>query len=146
MSTTIVPQTVKSSAVNQAITGAIAGLGGGLAFGVLMGMMGVLPLVGMLVGQQSPVVGFFVHMAISALLGATFGLLASRLPAGRGVALAAGVAYGMVWWILGALVLMPLFLGMTQMILVIGGAQWASLMGHVIYGAITGLLFASLSK
>jgi hypothetical protein len=41
---------------------------------------------------------------------------------------------------------MPLFLGMTQMILVIGGAQWMSLIGHLVYGVVTGLAFLYLRQ
>jgi uncharacterized membrane protein YagU involved in acid resistance len=58
--------------------------------------------------------------------------------------LIAGALYGVVWWVLGALILMPLMLGMTQMILAIGGPQWMSLLGHIVYGVVTGLLFVLL--
>jgi len=44
------------------------------------------------------------------------------------------------------LTLMPLFLGMTQMVFVIGQAQWMSLVGHLIYGVITALVFIPLRK
>jgi uncharacterized membrane protein YagU involved in acid resistance len=126
--------------------GAIAGLGGGLVFGILMGMMGMLPMVGMLVGQENAVVGFIVHMIISAFIGATFGVIAARLLSGWAPAIIGGGVYGMVWWVLGALIMMPLMLGMTQMVFVIGGPQWMSLMGHVIYGVVTGILFVPLSR
>ncbi len=59
---------------------------------------------------------------------------------------AGAVAYSIVWWVLGALILMPLGLGMTQMVLVIGGPQWMSLMGHMIYGLVTGLLLVALTR
>jgi uncharacterized membrane protein YagU involved in acid resistance len=128
------------------IVGAIAGLGGGLVFGMLMGMMGMLPMVAMLVGLQSAAIGFIVHMAISAVLGAIFGLVAARFLTGWGSAIAAGLVYGVIWWVLGALILMPLMLGMSEMVLAIGTDQWFSLMGHLIYGAITAILFFPLSK
>jgi uncharacterized membrane protein YagU involved in acid resistance len=126
--------------------GAIAGLGGGLVFGLMIGMMGMLPMVGMLVGQQNAIVGFVVHMIISAFIGATFGAIAARLPAGWTPAVIGGAIYGIAWWILGALILMPLLLGMSQMVLVIGGPQWMSLIGHIIYGLITGALFVPLNQ
>ena len=126
--------------------GAIAGLGGGLVFGILMGMMGMLPMVGMLVRQENSIVGFIVHMIISAFIGATFGVTAARLPSGCATAIIGGGVYGMVWWVLGALIMMPLMLGMTQMVFVIGGPQWMSLLGHVIYGVVTGVLFVPLSR
>jgi uncharacterized membrane protein YagU involved in acid resistance len=128
------------------ITGAIAGLGGGLVFGMLMGMMGMLPMVGMLVGSDNAIIGFIVHMAISAGLGAIFGLVAVRFLTGWGSAIVAGLVYGVIWWVLGALIMMPLMLGMSGMVLAIGADQWMSLMGHMIYGAITALLFVPLSK
>jgi uncharacterized membrane protein YagU involved in acid resistance len=128
------------------IVGAIAGLGGGLVFGMLMGMMGMLPMVGMLIGSESAVVGFIVHMAISAGLGALFGLVAARFLTGWGTAIVAGLVYGVIWWVLGALVLMPLMLGMNGMVLAIGTDQWMSLMGHLIYGSITAILFIPLRK
>ncbi|MCL4295392.1 MAG: hypothetical protein KJ077_06680 [Anaerolineae bacterium] len=126
--------------------GAIAGLGGGLVFGLMMGMMGMLPMVGMLVGQENAVVGFIVHMIISAFIGATFGVIVTRLPSGWATAIIGGGVYGVIWWVLGALILMPLMLGMTQMVFMIGGPQWMSLLGHVIYGVVTGILFVPLNR
>ena len=95
---------------------------------------------------QNPIVGFLVHMVISAGIGGFYGLVASRLPRTTGTAILAGAVNGVVWWVLGALVLMPLLLGMAEMVLQIGGPQWLSLMGHVIYGIVTGLLFIPLSR
>lgn len=146
MSTISVNQITNRSLIKGLRAGAVAGLGGGLVFGVLMGMMGILPMVGMLVGQQNAVVGFIVHMVISAFLGGIFGGIASRLFSGWGVTAGAGVVYGFVWWVLGALILMPLFLGMTQMVLVVGALQWMSLVGHLIYSLVTAVLFVPLSQ
>ena len=84
--------------------------------------------------------------SISAGIGAFYGLVASRLPRTTGTAIVAGAVNGMVWWELGALILMPLMLGMGDMVLKIGGDQWMSLLGHLIYGIVTGLLFIPLSK
>jgi hypothetical protein len=41
---------------------------------------------------------------------------------------------------------MPLMLGMSAMVLQIGGDQWMSLLGHLIFGVVTGLVFLPLSK
>ena len=131
---------------SSALAGAVAGLAGGVVFGMLMGMLGMLPMVGMLVRQESAIVGFLVHMVISAFIGAVYGVVAARLPAGWVTAIVAGMVNGVVWWVLGALVLMPLGLGMTQMVFQIGADQWLSLMGHLIYGVITALVFVPLSR
>jgi len=54
-------------------TGVVAGLAGGLVFGALMAVMAMLPTIGMLVGSESAVAGFGVHMVISAVIGAIYG-------------------------------------------------------------------------
>lgn len=128
--------------------GAIGGFTGGVIFGFLMGMMGMLPMVAKLVGSGSAVVGFGVHLVISAVIGAVYGLLvAGRLPELK-ASLAAGAGYGFLWWILGSLTLMPLFMGMGL------GSQWSvaavvktfpSLMGHLMYGLVLAFTYHRLS-
>jgi len=132
--------------VSSAAAGAVAGLAGGVVFGMLMAMMGMLPMVAMLVRQESAIVGFMVHLVISAFIGGVYGIVAARLPAGWVTAVVAGMVNGVVWWVLGALILMPLGLGMAQMVFQIGADQWVSLMGHLIYGVITALVFVPLSR
>lgn len=140
MSTNAMPS-VGSSLQRAVITGVIGGLIGGIAFGILMGIWGVLPMVGMLIGQNNAVVGFIVHMLISAAIGATFGLIATRLPGSWAAAVISGGVYGIVWWVLGALILMPLMLGMNEMVLQVGEMQTNSLIGHIVFGVIMGAVY-----
>lgn len=48
------------------------------------------------------------------------------------------MAYGVFWWVLGALILMPLMLGMP--LFVVDTMALFSLMGHLAYGLILGLV------
>lgn len=146
MTAATMDQEVSKSAGKLITSGIIAGLTGGLVFGMMMAMMGMLPMVGMLVGVENAIVGFIVHMAISAFIGAVYGLVIGRFPVNATTALIGGIVNGMVWWVLGALILMPLLLGMSQMVFVIGSTQWLSLMGHVIYGLVTAFVFIPLVK
>jgi uncharacterized membrane protein YagU involved in acid resistance len=146
MSATTIDQKVSASPTKLATSGAIAGLAGGVVFGMMMAMMGMLPMVGMLVRQESAVIGFIVHMLISAFIGAVYGLVAGRFALNTTNAVIGGMINGGVWWVLGALVLMPLMLGMSQMVFVIGNDQWLSLMGHIIYGLVTAFVFIPLVK
>ena len=139
-------ETGNRSLVSSFIAGAIAGIGGGIVFGMMMAVMGMLPMVAMLVKSQSPIVGFIVHMVISAGIGGVYGLAASRLPKTMGTGIVAGAINGVIWWVLGALILMPLGLGMTQMVLVVGEMQWMSLMGHLIFGVVTALAYAPIGR
>ena len=144
MSTIIIAS--RPNVISGVKAGAIAGLAGGVVFGMMMGMMGMLPMVGMLIRQENAIVGLIVHLIISAFIGAVYGAVATQLPQGWLAALIGGMVNGVIWWVLGALILMPLGLGMTKMVFVIEQTQWLSLMGHLIYGIITALVFVPLSK
>jgi hypothetical protein len=158
-------------------TGGVAGLAGGLVLGAAMRSLGMLPAVAELAGSGSPGVGFALHMAISVLVGAGFGLLAVRqrirssllwgdapphppeeqagpapcapleLRSGNrpGELVFWGLAYGVFWWFLGTLTLLPLLTG-VPMTWSLASAQSAmpSLLGHLYYGAVTAVGFALL--
>lgn len=127
--------------------GAIGGVAGGIVFGILMGMMGMLPMVGMLAGSSSPAVGFAVHMVISIIIGIGFALVLGGFATTTGKSIIAGLLYGMFWWFMGPLTLMPLMMGMgTQWSAEAMGKAMPSLMGHLIYGAILGFTFARLTR
>lgn len=127
-------------------TGAVAGLIGGIPFGIMMGMMGMMPMIGMLVRVENAFVGVLVHGAISAITGAIYGFFAVRFALTWRTAIIGGFVYGVIWWVLGALVLMPAILGMFQMIFVIEQMQWMSLLGHIIFGEVLALSFVWLYR
>lgn len=123
--------------------GVVGGVAGGMVFGMMMAMMGMLPTVASLAGSSSPVVGFIVHMMISIVIGIIFGLVAGpRITSLQGGALW-GLANGAVWWILGPIVIMPLMMGMgLQFGAMLTTPMLLSLMGHLIYGIVAGLVYA----
>jgi hypothetical protein len=55
--------------------------------------------------------------------------------------------YGLVWWVLGPMILMPTMMGMgLQFAAAFTGPMLMSLMGHFLYGALTGLGFVWYSQ
>ncbi|MFC8848512.1 MULTISPECIES: hypothetical protein [unclassified Micromonospora] len=124
------------------VAGVAGGLVGGVAFGVMMQAFGMLPMVAMLVGSESVAVGWLVHLANSALFGALFAVLIGRWAANLPAALGAGLAYGLAWWVLGALLIMPAWLGMNAMIFQLDTGAWRSLAGHLVFGLLLGLVYA----
>jgi uncharacterized membrane protein YagU involved in acid resistance len=122
--------------------GAVASLLGGLLFSLIMVATGVLPRVAALVGGSSPVLGFVVHLVISSLIGMSYGLLFEYEAPDIGSSIAWGTLYGLVWWFIGPLTLMPILLG-SPPIWTVQAADilLPSLLGHLIYGAATGLVF-----
>ena len=127
--------------------GAAASLAGGLLFSLVMVATGVLPQVANLVGGSSPVLGFVVHMGISTLIGMSYGVLFAYEAPDFGSGIAWGLLYGLAWWFVGNLTLLPVLLGgpfvwTTEA----AAAGLPSLIGHLIYGAVTACAFLLLER
>lgn len=136
----------RSSIVTEGvIPGAIGGVVGGLVFGGAMLELGQLPSVASLVRLDSPIVGYLVHMVIAAVVGVGLGLLVWHLRPGIGETLLWGLAYGTFWWFIGPLTLRPLIL-FEKLTWSVEAAQMAfpALIGHVLYGAVAGLVIVLL--
>ena len=126
------------------LAGIAGGLAGGVVFGILMQAWDMLPMVAMLVNSESVAVGWLVHLFNSALFGVIFAVLFGRWAAALVPAAAIGLGYGVLWWVLGALLIMPAWLGMNEMIFELNTTAWRSLVGHLAYGLLLGLVYALL--
>lgn len=118
--------------------GIVGGLAGGVIFGALMHMMGMMGMIAGLVGQDGAGVGWVVHLGISVLLGLGYALTFGAVSRSWGHAIGFGAVYGVIWWVLGALLIMPAYMGMP--VFQVGEMQLQSLMGHVLYGLTLGLV------
>ncbi len=142
--------------MNSRITaGIIGGLIAGVVFGLMMTMMNapdgkpMMAMVAQVVRSDSLVVGWLYHLFNSAVMGAIFGWLLGSRVTGIGAGLLLGALYGILWWILGGLILMPLFLGMSPfapLMMEMRPVAISSLVGHIIYGLILGAAFTLLSR
>ncbi|MGD9954561.1 MAG: hypothetical protein AB7V23_00700, partial [Candidatus Nanopelagicales bacterium] len=103
-----------------------------------------IPMIAALVGSDSIAVGWLVHLAISAFIGGLFGLLLTGRSLGIGAWTGLGLVYGVVWWVLGPLLLMPAKLGMP--LFQVNDMVWKSLMGHMIFGIVLGLVTALILR
>jgi hypothetical protein len=136
----------------------VGGLVGGVVFGLMMhmmtaptpdgGQMSVMAMVGQIVGSPSVAVGWVYHLFNSAVIGGVFGWLLGGRVHTYASGLGWGAAYGFVWWILGGLILMPIFLGMPAfaplMMPPMQMVAMGSLVGHLIYGVILGATYVWL--
>jgi len=127
--------------------GSLGSIAGGIVFSAVMLSTGAFPRVAALVGGTSLAVGFGVHMIISALIGATYGIMFQYEAPNLSASLAWGLVYGAIWWFLGPLTLFPILLGgpfiWTN---AVAGTQLPSLTGHLLYGAATALAFLALER
>lgn len=119
------------------LAGILASLAGGVVFGLMMQMMGMIQMIAMMMGSQSTVAGWMVHLVISAIFGATW--LAFSGPAGGA---GRGLIYGAALWVFGPLLVMPAMVGMPMF--AINTTAMISLVGHLVYGLVTGLAFKPL--
>jgi hypothetical protein len=86
-------------------------------------------------------------MLISALIGMSYGLLFRHEAPDFGSGVAWGLVYGLIWWFVGPLTLMPILLGGTfTWTTEAAGALLPSLIGHLIYGAATAIVFLALER
>jgi hypothetical protein len=102
---------VRFSLPRALVVGGMSGIVGGWAFGEWMAQVDFFPLIADLVRSESSMVGVTLHFAIAVVIGASFGALFQRDVRGVGSSLGWGLAYGIFWWFLGPLTLLPLLQG-----------------------------------
>ena len=139
--------------------GALAGVIAGIIFGIMMQMMTaptpegrevpMMLMVAQVVKSDSLAVGWLYHLFNSAVIGGIFGwLLGNRIADRVGAGAGWGAVYGFAWWILGGLILMPVFLDMPALaplrMAPMRPAAMGSLMGHLIFGLVLGITFGWL--
>lgn len=124
--------------------GALGGLVGGIVFGIMMAKMGVLIKIGSMIGMPNPVAGFAVHLIISMAMGVIFALIFYKAACKRLSGSICGIIYGIIWWFLGPITLMPIMMG-EQL-----GSMWnasvmqtafPSLFGHIVFGLLLGFTY-----
>ncbi|WP_226759765.1 hypothetical protein, partial [Arthrobacter sp. SO3] len=113
-SASALPHASASTGIGRRVmAGVSGGIAGGIVFGILMAMMGMLPVIASMVGSNSAVVGFGVHLMISVAIGLGLTVLfGNRLLTGYGRGALVGLGYGAIWWVLGPLMIMPVMMGM----------------------------------
>jgi len=127
--------------------GGLAGLIGGWAFGKWMAQVDFYVVIAGLVNSTSHSVGVTIHFLFALIIGASFGVLFQRDIRGYGSSLGWGLGYGVFWWFLGPLTMLPLFQGAPIDWSYAHGAElFGSLIGHIVYGVIVGVLYAAVDR
>jgi hypothetical protein len=91
--------------------------------------------------NATPFLGLLVHLGVSAIYGALFGLLCwffiirRQMNTGRWTLVLAGLAYGLLLWLIAQVLLLP---GSGSGLAQFGAGNLA--VGHLIYGAVLGSL------
>jgi len=129
------------------IGGGLSGLAGGWAISRWMEQANMFSTLAGMLGSTSALVGQTEHYVFSALIGASFGLLFQRDIRGYGSSMAWGMAYGIFWWFLGALTLLPVASGKTiDWSYLHAAAEFGLLVGNIVNGLLAGLLYAFIDR
>ena len=133
--------------VQALVVGGVGGLLGAWVFLWGIETAGFFPLVAGMVGMRSAAAGGLLHYLIGLVIAMTFALLFHRNVLGAGTALIWGMGYGVLWWILGPLTLLPLFThSPIQWTVEAARANYSSLVAHLLYGAVVGLVYALVNR
>lgn len=132
--------------------GAIGGLVAGVVMGGMLQMMMtpvITKAIPALYGMDGMVMGWVAHLFHSLIFGLIFAGIVMATPQLRGYAdkvttsTGLGIAYGVIIWVVAAAIVMPIWLSAVGF----PGApplpnfNPMSLVGHVVYGALLGVLF-----
>ena len=141
------PDRARFSLPRALVVGALAGVVGGWAFGRWMEQINFFLIIAGLVHSTLREVGVALHFVIAIMIGMSFGLLFQRDVRGYGSSMGWGMAYGLFWWFLGPLTLLPILQGNPlDWSYTRGSALFGSLVGHVIYGVLLGIVYAALDR
>src|SRR5271169_6489001 len=142
------PRPEKKFAWGRAIVaGGFAGTLGGLIFGKWVSSGDYFPLLVGFGELSSRRMTISLHFGIALLIGVIFGLLFQRDVRGYGSCMGWGLGFGIFWWFFGPLTLLRLAAGMPlDWSAEQGSAVFGSLVGHILYGLILGVAYATIDK
>jgi hypothetical protein len=140
--------------------GVAGGLIAGVVFGIMMQLMKaptpegmqvpMMMMVAKVVRSNSLAVGWLYHLLNSAVIGGLFGMLLGGKLLSVGAGVLWGAFYGVFWWVLGGLILMPILLGMPAFSALrdpmMRPVAMGSFVGHLIFGVILGWATVLLLK
>lgn len=127
--------------------GALAGLIGGVASSPVMLATGVLSKVAGIETSFYGLKGLVIHLTVSAVIGMSYGVLFRNEGSSLTMGVCWGWLFGLTWWYLGPMTLLPLALtGVCDWSTSAASALLPSLIGHLIYGAVTASVFLLLER
>ncbi len=127
--------------------GSAAGLSGGLIALPLMIHAGVIARLSGHDGGLPMVIGICLHLAVSALIGASYGVLFRGETSNVVFGSLWGLLFGLIWWYAGPLTLLPLMrTGECDWRPEAAAALLPSLVGHLVFGLVTANVFLAFER
>ena len=113
----------------------------------VMAATGILPKIGGLDTSFGGIGGPVIHLLVSVGIGMTYGLLFRNEAISIGLGVPWGFLFGVIWWYVGPLTLLPLILtGVYDWRASAAAALLPALIAHLIYGGTTAFTFLLLER
>ena len=124
------------------VGGAWAGLLSAALLGVMLNEQGQLLAFAAMMDSDSRLIAWLVTLAVGLLAGLSFALLYPQPTDGPGGGLIRGVVYGLLWWVVAGLTLVPLLsgVGLAWSVEEVG-AQFVTMPGYLLFGAALALFY-----
>jgi len=134
---------MSSSIHRDLIAGEIAGLIAGILFVIALQFQSPgVEMTALLGFSISAGIGLVFHLLATTLAGGLFGMLFRYTPRAHAALASSGVLFALILWIIGPLTLSPIVMSETPTwSLAAAQAAFPSLVGHLLYGGLLGLLF-----
>lgn len=124
----------------------VAGFAAGIGFGITLAVLGILESVGHLVGTSGLLVGVPLVILASVIGAFVYRAMGTLEPLAEDVTdpitgATIGTCFGLTIWIVGVVLLVPLWLRLLGRTPPVPFLHWQSLIGLVVYGALLGPLY-----
>jgi hypothetical protein len=127
--------------------GALAGLAGGVVASPILFATGILPKFASTGTSFLGLKELLIHLTVSVVIGMTYGLLFRNEGSSLSIGIPWGCLFGLIWWYIGPLTLQPLVLtGECDWRASAAAALLPSMIGHLVYGAVTATIFLLLER
>lgn len=125
----------------------VAGTAGGLVGGILLALSlqvaGRIHTAGRIVGAEGAAAGWATLVVVGLLLGILYAFVLGRISHTWVTGLGVGAAYGVVWWVLGTLIILPLAIG--QAMFAITASTAANFVGYLLLGIAIGVVYTAMT-
>lgn len=126
--------------MQRVLAGIAGGVLGAAIFGVVLQANDSITMLGGLVNWEADFIGWFVHLAIGAILGLLYSITLGVAVRGWVSGVLSGLIYGVIAWVVGWLLILPTLLGDPTFD--VDGQALTNLGGHLAYGLVLGVILA----
>ncbi len=143
----LTPPEIVPPLVRALVVSGLAGLLGAWVFLRGIESADFFPLVASILGMQEKMAGVALHYFFGLVIATLYGLLFHADIRGSGSAIVWGLSYGVLWWMIGPMTLLPALTGTPfTWTIEVARVNFPPLVAHLLYGATVGWSYALVNR